>query len=740
MKIEAKDSSQLHTQHTVITAALMRTFANRPNLKLIERKQTLAPESQPNIESLDSDDLITKYPIRYGIYLEALRASRNKTGLKDSLLIEMYQDLSMLNGVDQYLVDHRAGRYQVLSEANLLTFQKISEALEQGKREGYFKSPTGRGKGVVSGLLAEVSELPSLYITNTGDLVRQVPAEFRKNGFSTPVSTVTAQKKDLSGQMIVTTFASFDNSRSEVRQTNRPVLLVDEAHHGLTKIKREAIESYPARYKIGFTATPGYGKDKHVGQLLKEEYHAVSIREGVEEGSLSPFSVYLVLTDVDLSQVKMTVSGEYDQKDLEEAVNIERRNQAIIELYQNMFSDQSGFVNCVGINHAVRVAEMFQSQGIPAGYIHGKMKPAERKQVLDLFEAGTLKILTSAQLLVEGINQPRASVCFNAKPTMSIREAEQRGGRVLRKDPNNPDKYATIIDIFDTDIERKGKNELISFARVAEAAIITRLADKVIKANLSYLEPLPSPIISIEGLRVLTHPKEVMFVLDRKDWIKRPEPKFESGWTTYHREAAEHGISDTKAMELLRKYRSVFKNSFRIVISPQGNPIEHFRDYPVGTLLFPEMILQGLAPEDLFKGEDRTEVMFRWLYRHRDFGRSLKNIEPTPTDWLYNTGDSIAVDRLAGMLGLKTSELLIVLNNYYENVGSVLKLEKGFMELLITGLIADQSDLKHQPINPWILKQSNFSNKELNRIYTAHQEYWDHWEQKSTQNTTENVA
>lgn len=59
----------------------------------------------------------------------------------------------------------------------------------------------------------------------------------------------------------------------------------------------------------------------------------MSIREAVEDGLLSDFRVWIAETDIDLSAVTINSNGQYDEKQLEKAINIAKRNKAAIDLY-----------------------------------------------------------------------------------------------------------------------------------------------------------------------------------------------------------------------------------------------------------------------------------------------------------------------------------------------------------------------------------------------------------------------
>jgi superfamily II DNA or RNA helicase len=170
---------------------------------------------------------------------------------------------------------------------------------------------------------------------------------------------------------------------------------------------------------------------------------------------------------VDLSKVKI-FGNEYDQRDLERAVNIESRNTAAVDLYQQLFFGQLGVSYCISVNHATTLAKAFNERGINAAVISGRQKKKEQREILKKFKKGDLLMLCNAIILTEGFDEPKANVCLNLSPTLSPVKAEQRAGRVLRLAPDNPDKYAYVVDFLDQSHDRK--RQPITFAEIIQGA------------------------------------------------------------------------------------------------------------------------------------------------------------------------------------------------------------------------------------------------------------------------------
>ena len=103
--------------------------------------------------------------------------------------------------------------------------------------------------------------------------------------------------------------------------------------------------------------------------------------------------------------------------------------------------------------------------------VSGETKKRELAEILACYERGDIDVLVNAQLLAEGWNSPRATVCMHLAPTASKRIYQQRVGRVTRRHPGkeaglvvdfvapdtkNDDPVVTLHSLLDRDVYRGG--------------------------------------------------------------------------------------------------------------------------------------------------------------------------------------------------------------------------------------------------------------------------------------------
>jgi hypothetical protein len=146
-------------------------------------------------------------------------------------------------------------------------------------------------------------------------------------------------------------------------------------------------------------------------------------------------------------------------------------NVAIADLYKTRFNGVPGVVYAAGVRHAYNVAAAFRDLGMKAQGVSGETPKRQLAKILADYEAGKVDVLVNAQLLAEGWNSPRATVCMHLAPTASKRIYQQRVGRVTRRHPGkeagivvdfvhpatkHDDPVVTLHSLLDRDVYRGG--------------------------------------------------------------------------------------------------------------------------------------------------------------------------------------------------------------------------------------------------------------------------------------------
>ncbi len=165
------------------------------------------------------------------------------------------------------------------------------------------------------------------------------------------------------------------------------------------------------------------------------------------------------------------VDTEFDQEELAKLLDQQPFNLAVANLYKTRFNGVPGVVYAAGVRHAYNLAEAFRAEGMKAQAVSGETPKRELVEILARYERGDIDVLINAQLLAEGWNSPRATVCVHLAPTASKRIYQQRVGRVTRRHPGkeaglvvdfvhpatkHDDPVVTLHSLLDRDVYRGG--------------------------------------------------------------------------------------------------------------------------------------------------------------------------------------------------------------------------------------------------------------------------------------------
>lgn len=223
------------------------------------------------------------------------------------------------------------------------------------------------------------------------------------------------------------------------------LLIVDEAHHTVSKTWADIIAGSPRARILGVTATPwrlsGEGLGVQAGGYYDELIIGPSMKDLIAMGFLSPYDLYMPPTELDLKGLR-TKMGDFEKKELASRVDKPKVTGSAVEHYGKICPGAPAIAFCVSIEHAQHVAKDFRDAGYRAACVHGGLPDAERKRLIDGLENGSVQVLTSADLISEGTDVPCVAAAIMLRPTQSLTLWLQQIGRALR---THPSKQRSII-------------------------------------------------------------------------------------------------------------------------------------------------------------------------------------------------------------------------------------------------------------------------------------------------------
>jgi superfamily II DNA or RNA helicase len=362
----------------------------------------------------------------------------------------------------------------------------VDEDVEEGAADDpnaykrfWFEHATGSGKTVAAMGFVEASRTGGILIlTHRRNLVDQFLGELRDRGYGKRESGALldgAGTQRAEGPVTVETYQWFVRNAGRISDAYT-IVICDEAHTALGEKTSAAIRAWTGPIFIGMTAT-GALIARHVTDLFPTQTSRFDLAQAARRGVIAPLRCIRippgpgVRTIAKVPLRRGDVDVEFDQELLAELLDQQPFNMAIADLYKTRFNGVPGVVYAAGVRHAYNVAEAFREIGLKAQAVSGETPKRELAEILANYERGEIDVLINAQLLAEGWNSPRATVCMHLAPTASKRIYQQRVGRVTRRQAGkeagvvvdfvhpatkHDDPVVTLHSLLDRDVYRGG--------------------------------------------------------------------------------------------------------------------------------------------------------------------------------------------------------------------------------------------------------------------------------------------
>lgn len=211
--------------------------------------------------------------------------------------------------------------------------------------------------------------------------------------------------------------------------------IVDEAHHSPAPGYRRLAAMLPRARLLGVTATParldGKGLGIHAGGLFDDLVLGPTVRE-LTPAWLCPARIFADPAGTLSLEGVRVVAGDYHPGELAEIVTAADLIGSAVRQYARRAAHQPAVAFCPTVAHAEAAAAEFRTQGYRAACIHGGLRTAERDRLIAAFGSGELELLTSCEILGEGVDVPEIRCVILLRPTMSLTVHLQQIGRGLR--------------------------------------------------------------------------------------------------------------------------------------------------------------------------------------------------------------------------------------------------------------------------------------------------------------------
>lgn len=305
-------------------------------------------------------------------------------------------------------------------------------------------------------------------------LVRITPKEVSKNG-----------RVPTNGSIFFTIFQSFMSGfDSEGNPTPNfgqyppdffDFIIIDECHRGGANNEsnwRGILDYFSPAVQLGLTATPKRKDNVDTYKYFGEPVYIYSLKEGINDGFLTPFKVKRIKTTLDdyrFTSDDTVVEGEieegrlYEEKDFNRTIEIvEREARRVTIFLEEANQKEKAIIFCANQGHAALIRDLVNQYAKPvSGYSSAKKDPfycvrvtandgEEGERFLREFqdnEKTIPTILTTSQKLSTGVDARNIRNIVLLRPVNSMIEFKQIVGRGTRLFDGK--EFFTIYDFVD---------------------------------------------------------------------------------------------------------------------------------------------------------------------------------------------------------------------------------------------------------------------------------------------------
>jgi len=325
----------------------------------------------------------------------------------------------------------------------LQAVDEIRQGYQQGHRSVLFVLPTGGGKTVLfSHITRETAARGNrvCVLVHRAELLRQASASLTALGV--PHGLIAAGRSmNLAAPVQVASVQSLARRLHLIPQGFFQLLVIDEAHHSNAGTWAKVLQHCASARVLGVTATPCRSDGRGLGEFYSHMVLGPTPAELTDAGFLAPARV-LAPPGPSLLGLRKRM-GDFDMSQAGQMLQAGQAMGDCLAHYRQHLNGQTAIAFCCSVAHAEAVADLFNRYGVAAASIDGTMEPLQREQLLAELGAGRLKVLTSCQLIGEGVDVPSVAGCILLRPTQSVSLHLQMIGRCLRPQPG---KRAVILD------------------------------------------------------------------------------------------------------------------------------------------------------------------------------------------------------------------------------------------------------------------------------------------------------
>lgn len=317
-------------------------------------------------------------------------------------------------------------------------------------QRGYIKAPTGTGKTIITyAIIQAFMPCKALIICPSASITLQT-AKKLKEEFRMNVTTITAGKANLEGDVVVGIVNSINNLKPEQYCSLFDVIIVDEKHHiNLEGMYANILTKSIAPVRIGLTATPdppdsekGMASEGLLGPLIGK----FEMKDAIEQKRIAKPTLKLVPVPINGNIKELRTWREiYDVGIVFNRMRNKIIAKQVLELNNN---NKNCIVFVKTINHIDTLYNAISQEKIPCKYVAGEVSPKDREIIKNQLETKQTMCVIATAAWREGVDIPHLDAVINAAGYLSEKAVLQMAGRALRSADGKENGF--IIDFLDS--------------------------------------------------------------------------------------------------------------------------------------------------------------------------------------------------------------------------------------------------------------------------------------------------
>lgn len=336
--------------------------------------------------------------------------------------------------------------------AQIEALYSLDKSREEGFDKGLVVAATGIGKTYLAAFdSAKYQRI--LFVAHREEIIKQAAQSFKNVRNSDDIGFFYANQKDTNNSFIFALVQTLGKdeylNEKYFAKDYFDYIVVDEFHHAVSNNYNKIINYFTPKFLLGLTATPERLDSKDVFALCDYNMvYEVRLKDAINKGWLVPFKYYGIYDEtVNYEDIDYKY-GKYDDKQLEEALMLNKRGELILNHYQK-YNSQRAMGFCSSRHHAEYMAKVFNENKVPAAAVYSGERgeySEERDIALAKLTSGELKVIFSVDMFNEGLDVPQIDMVMFLRPTQSPTIFLQQLGRGLRKAKDK--KCLNVLDFI----------------------------------------------------------------------------------------------------------------------------------------------------------------------------------------------------------------------------------------------------------------------------------------------------